>query len=319
MKNIENNNLLNSHPAYGKLFQPNKLSFGLVAPLKGYPNSPFPNMDGHKKLVQKADNIGLGAIWLRDVPFYDPGFGDAGQLYDPMVYAGWLAAETQQIAIGTAGVVLPLRNPILLAKQALSLDHLTEGRFLLGVAGGDRPLEYPAFGIDYEKRKIRFREAVELMKTLIGTSFPKFRGENYGELNGQLDLVPKLKSEALPIINIGRAGQNISWIADNTDGWIWHGSQAREVPEIMKMWRRHTEGRFIPYGYGHLFDLSENPDEPVELSGNSIRGGRNTLIKFWQSQRRQGLSHVILNLKFTRRNAIEILDEFGEFILPAFE
>lgn len=307
------------HKGYQRLFEPKKLTFGLIAPMKGYANSPFPDMNDHEDLVKRTEEAGFGAIWLRDVPFYDPGFGDAGQLYDPMVYAGWLAAKTKDIVIGTAGVVLPLRDPILLAKQALSLDHLTNGRFILGIAGGDRPDEYPAFGIDYENRAERFRDAVDVMKAVWEQDFPVHKSEYYGQLAGNLDMVPKLKSGHLPLINIGRARQSLTWIAENTDGWIWHGPQARDVAGVMDMWQRRNENEYSPYGYAHFFDLDENPDAPVQVSGNFLTGGRNHLIEYWENQREQGLSHMLMNLKPSQRDPKAILDEFGEHILPVFK
>lgn len=307
------------HKGYNQLFQPGKLTFGLVAPMKGYAQSPFPDMSDHEELVNKAEEVGIDAIWLRDVPFYDPGFGDAGQLYDPMVYAGWLAAKTKSIAIGTAGVVLPLRDPLLVAKQTLSLDHLTNGRFILGIAGGDRPTEYPAFGIEFENRAERYRDAVEVMKAVLKSDFPQHKSEYYGELTGNITMVPKPLSQDLPIINIGRARQSLSWIAENMDGWFWHGPQARDIPEVMDMWNRRNEAKFNPYGYAHFFDLDKNPDAPVHIFGNSLIGGRKALIDYWEMQKEQGLSHMLLNLKPSQRDAKEMLDEFGEHILPVFK
>ncbi len=309
---------IKEHSGYKKVFEPGKLTFGLMAPMKGYSNSPFPEMNDHEELVKKVESAGFSAIWLRDVPFYDPNFGDAGQLYDPMVYAGWLAAKTENIVIGTAGVVLPLRDPLLLAKQALSLDHLTNGRFILGVAGGDRPTEYPAFGINYENRAERFRDAVEAIKSVWYQNFPIHKTEFYGELNGSIDMIPKMKSQDLPIINIGRARQSLSWIAENMDAWIWHGPQARDIQEVMSMWKNRTKEEFKPYGYAPFFDLDENPDAPVQASGNFLRGGRKHLIEFWQKQRELGLNHIIMNLKPSTRNAKDIIEEFGTYILPHF-
>jgi alkanesulfonate monooxygenase SsuD/methylene tetrahydromethanopterin reductase-like flavin-dependent oxidoreductase (luciferase family) len=91
-------------------------------------------MCDHAELARKADQAGFAALWLRDVPFYDLTFGDAGQVFDPMVYAGGPAAATRNITIGTAGVVLPLSDPLAIAKQASTLNQLTGQRFLLGLS-----------------------------------------------------------------------------------------------------------------------------------------------------------------------------------------
>lgn len=153
---------LQEHTAFKRVFQPGKLTFGLIAPFKGYPESPIPDMTDHRELAEMADNGGISALWLRDVPFYDPNFGDTGQVYDPMVDLGYLAAVTKNIALGTAGIVAPLRDPVLIAKQAASVDQLSKGRLLLGMSSGDRPVEYPAFGYQYANRGERFRETWDI-------------------------------------------------------------------------------------------------------------------------------------------------------------
>jgi luciferase-type oxidoreductase len=146
---------LTNHAAFARVFQPRRLTIGFIAPLEGYPDSPAPTLHNHAAMARLADDIGLAALWLRDVPFYAPDFGDVGQILDPMVYAGWLAATTRRLAIGTAGIAAPLRDPLIVAKQAASIDQLLGGRFLLGLASGDRPEEYPAFGLEFGNRAER--------------------------------------------------------------------------------------------------------------------------------------------------------------------
>ena len=109
---------MDAHRGFARVFQPGRLTFGFIAPLEGYPDSPAPTMRHHLAMARKADEAGFAALWLRDVPFYDPSFGDVGQVFDPMVYAGFLAGVTSRIAIGTAGIIMPLRDPLAIAKQA---------------------------------------------------------------------------------------------------------------------------------------------------------------------------------------------------------
>ncbi len=129
---------------YNSVFRPNHLSLGLVVPLEIYSQGPAPTMTRHLERVQLAEQLGFAAVWLRDVPFNVPSFGDAGQMYDPFVYLGLLASCTKRIALGTASIVLPLRHSAHVAKAAASVDGLSGGRLILGVASGDRPEEYPA-------------------------------------------------------------------------------------------------------------------------------------------------------------------------------
>ncbi len=321
MENTSKNNrleVLKNHKGFSQTFQPGKLTFGFVAPMAGYPNSPIPDTDSFAKIVKIADEGGVDTIWLRDVPFLDPNFGDAGQVYDPMVYGGILAATTKRIAIGTAGIVLPLRDPLIVAKQAATLDQLSGGRFILGLASGDRYSEYPAFGINFDNRVERFRDAREIIRKVTEENFPVMQTKFYGALNGTIDLIPKPVLKTIPTIAIGRGGQDLSWIGENMDGWLWHGENARKVEPIVQQWKQATGGVEKPYGYAHFFDLLENPDAPIFFSGNYVRGGRKALIEFWKDQEAAGLSHAVLNPKPTQRPAEEMLQEFTEFIIPAF-
>ncbi len=102
---------------YDSVFQPDRMSIGLVVPLEGYRTSPVPTMQRHLERVQLAEELGFSAVWVRDVPFNVPSFGDAGQTFDPFTYLGYLAAGTTRIALGTASIILPLRHPAHLVRQ----------------------------------------------------------------------------------------------------------------------------------------------------------------------------------------------------------
>lgn len=309
---------LASHGAFTRVFQPGRLTLGFIAPFEGYPDGPLPTLANHAELARRADAAGFAALWLRDVPFLDPAFGDAGQILDPFAYAGFLAAVTKQISIGTAGIVLPLRDPLIVAKQATTVDLLLGGRFLLGLSSGDRPEEYPAFGLDFDNRTGRFRDALDVIRTVTEQAFPRHHSAHYGTLNGMLDLLPKPFKGRLPRIAIGRAGQSFQWLAENMDAWIWHGPEVRQLSGIVPRWRAlSAEGPFRPYGYGTMFDLLEDPNAPLE-PGRTLRAGRLALIELLHQHQAEGVSHVMLNMKPTRRRSEAVLDELAEHVLPHF-
>ena len=181
---------LAQHAGYARVFQPGHLTFGFIAPLESYPNTVGPTLADHADMARKVDEAGFSAIWLRDVPFYDPNFGDVGQILDPLAYAGFLAAVTRRVAIGTAGIVLPLRDPLIVAKQAATVDQLLGGRFLMGLATGDRPVEYPAFGMDFDNRAERFRDALGIIRAATEQHWPVHASRYYGELTGGLSWCP---------------------------------------------------------------------------------------------------------------------------------
>ncbi|PYC25196.1 LLM class flavin-dependent oxidoreductase [Pseudomonas jessenii] len=309
---------LQQHRGYARVFQPGHLTFGFIAPLESYPDSPGPTLQDHAQLARRVDEAGFSAIWLRDVPFYDPNFGDVGQILDPLVYAGFLAGVTRNIAIGTAGIVLPLRDPLIVAKQAASIDQLLGGRFILGLATGDRPVEYPAFGLDFNNRAERFRDALAIIRAATEIHWPVHASKFYGQLNGDIDLIPKPVGPRLPTIIVGQAGQSLEWIGENTDGILSYISNPILIPQIIERWRTVCgQGIYKPYGYGTLFDLDRDPNFPLQ-AGRVLRAGRNALIEHWKRQQDQGVGHVALHFKPQRRHASEVIDELGEHLLPHF-
>lgn len=309
---------LQQHRGYARVFQPGHLTFGFIAPLESYPDSPGPTLQDHAQLARRVDEAGFSAIWLRDVPFYDPNFGDVGQILDPLVYAGFLAGVTRNIAIGTAGIVLPLRDPLIVAKQAASIDQLLGGRFILGLATGDRPVEYPAFGLDFNNRAERFRDALAIIRAATETHWPVHASKFYGQLNGDIDLIPKPVGPRLPTIIVGQAGQSLEWIGENTDGILSYISNPILIPQIIERWRTVCgQGIYKPYGYGTLFDLDRDPNFPLQ-AGRVLRAGRNALIEHWKRQQDQGVGHVALHFKPQRRHASEVIDELGGYLLPHF-
>ena len=151
---------------YNNTFKPGRLSVGMVVPIETYTNSPVPTMKHHIERVQLAEDLGFSAIWLRDVPFNVPSFGDAGQVFDPFVYLGALAGQTTKIALGVSSIILPLRHPAHVAKAAASADALSQGRLIMGIASGDRPEEYPALNIPFEKRGALFKESYDYIRQM---------------------------------------------------------------------------------------------------------------------------------------------------------
>ena len=151
------------HRGFSRTFTQGHLSLGLFFPLEAF-DGDMPSMLNQVALAKRAEALGFCALWFRDVPLRDPGFGDVGQLFDPWVYLGYMAAHTSEIALGTASIAIPLRHPLHTAKASASVDQLSAGRLILGVASGDRPVEFLAFGVDPERRGELFREHYEVIR-----------------------------------------------------------------------------------------------------------------------------------------------------------
>ncbi|MFC0338916.1 luciferase-type oxidoreductase, BA3436 family [Kushneria avicenniae] len=310
------------HPGYRGLFEPGEVTLGLIMPLETYPNAPAPTLQDHFTRAREADEAGLSALWMRDIPFFDPRYGDAGQVFEPLTYIAALARETRRIALGTAGIVLPLREPKLLAKQVASLDHFTDGRMLLGLSSGDRPTEYPLFDIDFDSRGERFRDAFEVYRAVIEEDYPTFDSARFGRSQGTLDMLPKPPHEHTPTVAIGRAQQSTEWIAEHLDGHIAPSPPLSRLTRFAEQWRDvampQSDSPFKPLGIAGFLDLVADRDHPLQQIPAGFRTGSKALAEFMATAREAGIQHMALNPKISQRPHRALLDDLVRDVLPHF-
>ncbi|SCK30056.1 LLM class oxidoreductase [Vogesella sp. LIG4] len=262
-----------------------------------------PSLARHAELAQLADRLGFRALWVRDVPLYDPSFGDAAQVFEVFAYLGYLAGITRDILLGTAAVVLPLREPLLTLKSAASIQALSGGRLLLGVASGDRPVEYPLFGRDFETRGANFRQQVALL-----------RDGARGHLPPGIEVLPA--THTLPLLVAGLAQQSPQWIGTHMDGCLAYPGTPDDHARRVASWRAVAGDK--PYtSFIHL-DLADDPQQPLQRHRFGARAGRLALIEELAAMRDAGVQHIGLHFRRNRRPLAETLAEIASEVLPHF-
>lgn len=318
-KLVEEKDFMPVSRGYNNAFRPNKLSLGVVVPLENYSTEPVPTMNRHVERVQMVERLGFSTIWLRDVPFNVPSFGDAGQTFDPFVYLGLLAAQTERITLGVASIVLPLRHPAHVAKAAASVDVLSGGRLILGVASGDRPEEYPALNMSFDDRGDRFRASFEYI-TRMWEDTPSF--ENiYGNPHGGMDMLPKPVSGKIPLLITGGSQQDPEWIARHGEGWITYPRSVEAQSKIITGWRERIKkagGPDKPAVQSLYIDLLENPDAQAQPIHLGFRSGVNYLRDYLTSLQEIGINHVALNLRFNQADIEATLKYLANELLKDF-
>ncbi|MEQ8825205.1 MAG: LLM class oxidoreductase [Filomicrobium sp.] len=308
-----------TNPGFAQVFQPDHLTLGLMFPMAPLTDG-VPDMSGQLDLARRADRQGFAALWSRDVPLFDPEFGDAGQIFDPWVWLSQVAAATKSISLSTAGIVLPLRHPLHVAKAATSLDVISGGRFILGLASGDRPAEYPAFGLPADDRGARYRDGVATMRRVTEESYPAI-DEHSSQMQG-LNLLPKPTTGRLSMLAVGSAQQSVQWIARNMDGWVTYHRDLPDQAKRLSLWRTIVEqvsaDRFLPVAQSMFIDLTDNPDTTPSPIFLGYRLGRHRLIEHLLELRTLGANHVLFNLRHSQRPADEVIDELAQEVLPLF-
>lgn len=304
---------------YNATFHHERLTIGLVVPIEQYATAPVPHMTRHLERVQLAESLGFPAVWLRDVPFNVPSFGDAGQPFDPFVYLGFLASQTTHIALGVASVILPLRHPAHVAKAAATADTLSDGRLLLGVASGDRPQEYPALNIPFAERGALFRESYAYIRQM-GNETP-VHANTFGELAGNIDMLPKPAAGKLPLLITGGSQQTPEWIAEHGDGWMIYPRNIALQAQIVHDWRLKVKAAGRPPQpvmqplYVDLADDPATKPHPIHLG---IRTGTDYLRAYLKSLEKIGINHVAVNLRFNQADIEQTMRRLAKEILPHF-
>ena len=109
--------------------------------------------------VDLAEELGLDGIWLAESHFAP----SRAVLSAPLIMAAAIAGRTKRIKIGTAVHVLPLGNPLQIAEQVATLDHISNGRFEFGVGRSGSPASYEGYNISYAESRERFYESLDMV------------------------------------------------------------------------------------------------------------------------------------------------------------
>jgi len=198
--------------------------------------------DDMVSLWQKADGWGYDSLWNFD-HFY-PIFTDPnGPCFEGWTTLAALAQATKRARIGTLVNGNTYRNPCLTAKMAATLDHVSGGRFNLGIGAGWFELEHRTFGIDFKTipgRLAALDEACRIIKSMFADERTTFAGKHY-TVTDALGM-PKPVQRPHPPIMIGGTGQKVLLriVAEHADMWNSYGT-AERMAELIGVLDRHCD------------------------------------------------------------------------------
>lgn len=127
---------------------------------------PAASGEAMKRSAVLAEELGYADVWLSDhlaVPT-DAEYPPSAYIYEPLASMAWVAAFTERVRIGTTVLVLPMRNPLVVAKMLATIDQLSAGRVILGTAAGWLEAEFDALGVPFSERGPRTDEAIEILR-----------------------------------------------------------------------------------------------------------------------------------------------------------
>jgi probable F420-dependent oxidoreductase len=154
----------------------------------------------------------------------------AADWLDPLLGLGYLAAVTTRIGLATGVLLLPEHNPVIVAKQAATLDVLSGGRLTLGVGIGWAAEEFAALGVPFGRRGRRTEEYLAAMRTLWAEDVASFHGE-FTSFEGVRVNPRPVRGRRLPVVIGGNGDRALERVAACGDGWYGFNVPAAAVPE----------------------------------------------------------------------------------------
>jgi probable F420-dependent oxidoreductase len=180
---------------------------------------PFASKPAIDAIAERSEALGYDSIWTADhilVPRTEP--EPFGQLLETLTTLSYIAAKTRRIALGTSILVLPQREPILVAKQAATVDELSDGRLTLGIGVGWIEREFGYLGADFAARGDRADEYIAALRELWTADEPQFAGDAVRFDEAIFSPRPRRQS-GIPILVGGDSTRALRRAARLADGW----------------------------------------------------------------------------------------------------
>ena len=180
------------------------------------------------RMVDAAEEMGLDGVWLAELHFNPT----RSVLSSPIVVATSIATRTKRLRVGMAVYVLPLSNPLRIAEEVATVDHISEGRFEFGIGRSGFARSYDVFGIAYDESQGRFAESLQIiLQAWEGKEF-SYQGKYYSVENATITPSPYQQphpplriaaNSADTFVRLGQAGHP-----------IFVGLRGMDIPELQK-------------------------------------------------------------------------------------
>ena len=283
-------------------------------------NNTFPDGAGAARLARLAEAAGFDSVFAVDhvaLPEryestypYAPGGRLPGTQFtampDPLIWMAFAAAATTRLRLMTGVIILPLRNPLVLAKQVATLDHMSGGRIELGIGVGWLREEFEVLCVPFAERGRRADEYVGAMRALWREDGASFAGRFVSFEGVTCD--PKPLARAVPIIVGGHSEAAARRAGRLGDGFFPSiGAQVDTMP-LFDVVRRSAEA------------AGRDPGAIEILAGcpGALPGSGQDPLEAVAERQRQGVDRIVLPLGAFLPDLEDSLPRFGERVIGAF-
>jgi probable F420-dependent oxidoreductase len=244
---------------------------------------PLSQPDAVAAAAQAAEAAGFDSVWAGEhVVLPDPQVAPSPMrpqdpVLDPLLALAWAAARTTTIRLATGIVILPQRNPLVLAKQVASLDVLSGGRVMLGIGAGYLEPEFRAVGANFAERGAVTDEYLDAMHALWYDRHPAYHGR-FVDFEG-VDAYPRPVQRPVPLIVGGHTAPAYRRAVARAHGWYGYALTPQQAAASVAGLAAASGNVQRPVELGEL-EISVTPRGRVtpELAAEFARAGVHRLV-----------------------------------------
>jgi probable F420-dependent oxidoreductase len=292
------------------------------------------------QIARRSEELGFDSLWVTDhvvVPeAYREMFG--ARVFDPLSVMAFLAAHTQRVKLGTAVLVIPYRNPLVVAKQLATIDNLSGGRVVFGTGAGWAREEFDALGVAYAERGPMTDEYLRVILELWTSEKPHFEGQyvNFDAVHAE----PRPIQQPHPPILIGGYGKRaIRRAVALGQGWLPDGMSLPDLERAIGfLHQTASEAGRDPASLSvalrtgmYLSSVADRPPgqdvAPWEQSTQfategerrPFRGNVEQVVDDIREAERIGIHHLIFEPPVQRGDErFDMIEAFAQDVLPVF-
>jgi probable F420-dependent oxidoreductase len=307
------------------------VDIGIALPSVG----PLGERDIVLDVARRAERNGFHSVWAQDhvafpktrtsvYPYPESttelAFSPGMDWLDPVAVMGVVAGATERLVIGTSVLVVPYRNPVILAHELASLDRLSEGRIVLGVGSGWMDEEFAAVGVPKRERGARTDEAIELMRALWSADEHISFDGRFTQLEDVVLASHPHRTGGPPVMIGGNTEPALMRTGRLGDGWLGFEVFVDGVAAKRDAIQRAAEevGRdpsaitlSVRRGLVPPFEVSNFLPERRSLAGEPEQVAEE--IRAYEDE---GVSLLVLDLPFVLPDVLETMDWIAEEVIP---
>jgi alkanesulfonate monooxygenase SsuD/methylene tetrahydromethanopterin reductase-like flavin-dependent oxidoreductase (luciferase family) len=205
---------------------------GVVLPMAENPETgAIPAYREIRDLARQAEGAGFDSVWLYDHLLYRFPNRPVSGIWEGWTLLSGVAEATERVELGTIVLCTAFRNPAVLAKMAITLDEISNGRLILGIGAGWHQPEFDAFGIPFDHKAGRFEDAIKIIAPLLKEGKVDYHGEYYSAPD--CEMRPRgPRPSGIPVLVASKGPRMLRLTAEFADSWnsAWFGKPTLLAP-----------------------------------------------------------------------------------------